>query len=211
MRASISLVTSIGDTFRLRYRRATSSMEAKARSLSVIGRKRKEFNTEATEEAQRTEKTEESEDFFLVAEISEGADISDDEGDAELIIGAHLAKLDTSIFESEAATFAVVADLHELILQRAIGDVVADAGGKVEAAPRFTAVAREQAHLIRERLKNGVGLQAEVGNGGEEFAIRLDLYERADNRDLAQLRVVFEQMLGIKAAARCDLEVADDR
>src|SRR6266849_7268597 len=100
-------------------------MEANARSMSVIGRKQKEFNTEGTEEAQSSQRRE-SKDFFLVPEVSEGTDVGDDEGDAELVIGSDLAEFDAAVFEGQAAAFAVVADLHKLILQRAVGDVVAD-------------------------------------------------------------------------------------
>src|ERR1700730_15085352 len=79
------------------------------------GAKRKNL-TQRTQQRHtgRTENTK-LKDFFLVAEISEGADIGDDEGDAKLVIGAHQAELNASIFKSDAATFAVIADLHELI------------------------------------------------------------------------------------------------
>src|SRR5690242_8098023 len=111
------------------------------------------------------------ENLFLMAEISEGADVGNDEGYAELIVGAHLAEGDTAIFERQAATFSVVADLHELVLQSAIRDVVADAGDGVEAATGFAAIAEEHADLIGERLENGIVLQAKMGDGGEKFAI----------------------------------------
>src|SRR5258705_49338 len=96
-----------------------------------------------------------------------------------------LAEFDAAIFEGEAAAFAVVTDLHKLILQGAIGDVVADAGDYVETATRFAAVAGEHANLIGKRLQDGIGLQAKMGNGGKEFAIGLDLQQCADDGDLA--------------------------
>src|SRR6266849_1884570 len=184
-------------------------MEANARSMSVIGRRKKEFNTEDAEEAQRAQRRE-SKDFFLVPEVSEGTYVGDDEGDAELVVGADLAELDAAVFEGEAAAFTVVADLHELILQGAIGDVVADPGNDVETATRFAAVAGKHANLIGKRLQDGIRLQAKMGNGGKKFAIGLDLQQCADDGDLAELRVVFEQLLGIKEAAGSDLEVAYD-
>ncbi len=120
-----------------------------------------------------------------MAEVSEGANVGDDEGDAELVIGADLAEFDAAVFEGEATAFAVVTDLHELILQGAIGDVVADAGDDVETATRFAAVAGEHANLIGKRLQDGIGLQAKMGNGGKKFAIGLDLEQCADDGDLA--------------------------
>src|SRR6267154_1135565 len=117
-------------------------MEAKARSVSVMWRKEKESNTADTEWGREAaENREKLEDFFLVAEVSEGADVGDDEGHAQLIVRAHLAQSDAAIFEGDAAAFAIVADLRELVLQGAVGDVVADSGGDVEAAARFAAVA----------------------------------------------------------------------
>src|SRR5579859_187357 len=167
-------------------------------------------NAETGERRGAQRKTGGLKDFFLVAEISEGADVGDDEGHAELIVGAHLAESDTAVFQSEAAALAVVAELHQLILQRAVGDVVADAGGDIEAAARFAAIAGEDAHLIGKRLQDGIGLQAKMGDGSEEFAIRLDLEQRADDRNLMKLRIVFEQVLGVKESARGNLEIADD-
>src|SRR4029077_19505757 len=107
------------------------------------------------------------------------------------------------------AALAVLAYLHKLILQGAVGDVVADAGGDVETAAGFAAVTREHAHLIGERLQDGIVLQAKMGNGGEEFAVGLDLDQRANDGDFVELRVKLEQILGIKQAAGGDLEVAD--
>src|SRR5690348_6606329 len=100
-----------------------------------------------------------------MAEIPEGADVGNDEGYPELIIGAYLAESKAAIFESEAAAFAIVADLHELALQGAVGDVVADASGDVEAATGFAAIAEEHADLIGERLENGIVLQPKMGDG----------------------------------------------
>src|SRR5580692_6320300 len=68
----------------------------------------------------------ELEDFFLAAEITEGADVGDDEGGGEAIFGADLAEVDAAVLESEAAAVSVVADLHELALQGLVGEVVAD-------------------------------------------------------------------------------------
>src|SRR4029077_9442578 len=151
------------------------------------------------------------EDFFLVAKVPEGSDVGDDESDAELIVGTHLAESNAAVLDGDAAAFAVVADLHELILQGAVGDVVADPGGDIKTAAGFAAVAHEHAHLIGERLQDGIVLQAKMSNGGEEFAIGLDLQEGADDGKFVELRVEFQQILGIKAATGCDPEVTDDR
>src|ERR1700686_1050231 len=53
-------------------------------------------------------------DFFLAAEVAEGADVGDGEGDAELIFGADLAEGDAAVFEGETAAVSVVGDLHDL-------------------------------------------------------------------------------------------------
>src|SRR5258707_15399561 len=133
-------------------------MEAKARSVSVMARAKmpglqaRRYKAKRRNLTQRgtgggTEGAEkrgtELKDFFLVAKVSESADVGDYEGDAELIVGAHLAESKAAELESEAAAFAVVTDLHGLALQGAIGDVVADAAGDVGAGGGFVAVPHE--------------------------------------------------------------------
>ena len=83
----------------------------------------------------------ELEDVFLAAEISEGADVGDDEGGGEAIFGADLAEVDAAILEGEAAAVSVVADLHELALQDLVGEIVANAGGEIESPARQVSVA----------------------------------------------------------------------
>jgi|SRR5580704_732305 hypothetical protein len=87
-------------------------------------------------------------DFFLPAEVSEVADVGDDEGDFELVVGANLAKFEAAILEGEAAAAAVVADLDELILQGVVGDVVAHTRSDVEPLFCIAAVADQGANLI---------------------------------------------------------------
>ena len=88
------------------------------------------------------------EDFFLVTQIPEGTDVGNDEGDAELIVSPDLAEFEAAIFERQAAAAAVVADFHELVLQRVIGEVVAHARRDVESFARFAAVTDQRANLI---------------------------------------------------------------
>ena len=52
----------------------------------------------------------ELEGFFLAAEVTEGADVGDDEGGGEAVFGADLAEVDAAIFDGEAAAVAVVVD-----------------------------------------------------------------------------------------------------
>src|SRR5580693_1602919 len=148
MRARMSLVSSTGESLRLRKRREISSMEEKARSDSVVGGtvdlERKNL-TQRSQRAQKTRRREELEDFFLAAEITEGADVGDDEGGGETIFGADLAEVDAAVFEGEAAAVSVVADLDELALEGLVGEVVADAGSEVETLAGEIAVAEEGA------------------------------------------------------------------
>src|SRR6266705_826285 len=105
MRASMSLVSSTGESLRLRKSFPISLMEAKARSASFIGATLN-HTRRCRAEAPRY-KCQPSINFFLVAKIPEGTDISDDEGDAELIFRAHLADGDAAVFDGQAATSAV--------------------------------------------------------------------------------------------------------
>src|SRR5580704_11670801 len=156
MRESKSRVSSSGESLRLRKRRATSSMEAKARSVSVVGgtigvTARKEFSTEVTGST-GARRREGLKDFVLAAEIAEGADVGNDEGGGETIFCADLAEVDAAVLEGKAAAISVVADLHELALQGVVGEIVVYAGGEVESFARQVAVTEERADLIGERL-----------------------------------------------------------
>src|SRR5277367_813020 len=183
-----------------------------------------EFNTEGTEFAEKIGR-EELEDFVLAAEVTEGADVGDDEGGGEAVFGADLAEVDAAVFEGEAAAVAVVADLDELALQSFVGEVVADAGGEVETFASEVAVAEEGADLVGERLQkglkplrrirreiggHGVVVEAEVGDGGEKLAVGFHFDECADGDEALDLRVVLEDLFQVVAATGSDGEIADD-
>jgi hypothetical protein len=163
---------------------------------------------------------------FLTAEITEGADVGDDEGGGEAILGADLAEVDTAVFEGEAAAVAVVADLHELALQGLVGEVVADSGSEIEAFARQVAVAEEGADLVGERLRkrhkirrrhgrkvglHGIVVEAEIGDGREKFAVGFYFQKRADGDEALDLRIVLKDLLDVVEASGGDFEIADDR
>src|SRR5438034_11716049 len=92
------------------------------------------------------------EDFFAAAEIAEGADVGDDESDAELIFGSDLAEVDAAVFDGEAAAASVVTGLHDLALQRFVGEVVARAPRAIEAFAVFVAVAFERGTMVGKQM-----------------------------------------------------------
>src|SRR6266851_1734745 len=166
------------------------------------------------------------EDFFLMKEIPESADVRDDERDAELILRAHLPEVDAPIFDSEAAAAAVVTELNDLVLQRLVLEIVADTRDEIEALAGFAAVADERANLARKRLlenrkhrrrlerkiaEHRIIIQAEEGSCGEEFPIRLHFQERTDGDESLNLGIVLKNLLQIVVSAGSDLEIADDR
>src|SRR5207342_1444255 len=100
-----------------------------------------------------------------------------------------------AVFEGEAAAVAVVADLDELALESLVGEIVADAGGEIEAFASEVAVAEEGANLVGERLLegdevwrwryreislDGVSVEPKIRDGGEKFTVGLDFQEGAD-------------------------------
>jgi len=115
------------------------------------------------------------EQFFVASEVAERPDIGDEKCHAELIFGAHVAQRYATVFERKTAAAAVVIDLHDLVLECAVGDVVAEAGDSIKAFAIQRAVTEQGPDLVRKRLKSGVGLQTEVGDAHEEFAIRFDV------------------------------------
>src|SRR6266851_3405395 len=140
--------------------------------------------------------------------IFERTDVGDHERDAELILGADLAKVDAAVFEGDAAAVAVVTGLDDLVLQRLIGEVVADAGDEVETLSRFAAIPEERANLIRRRLlegghrrwgldvaDRGIIFQAKVGNVGEDFVVGLHFKEGAVGDDSLFMRILLQVLL----------------
>src|SRR5258708_722814 len=132
------------------------------------------FRRERREERngmRRTRKMTSLEDFFLAAQIAEGADIGDGKRDAELILSAYLAEGDAAVFEGEAAAVAVVSDLGDLVLKRGVLKIVADAAGEIKTFAVEAAVADQCANLVGERLQHGVVLNVKVGDSSEKFAV----------------------------------------
>src|SRR5262249_24518591 len=97
-----------------------------------------------------------SEDFFLAPEISEGADVSHDEGNAELIFCADVTEVDAAVLESQAAAAAVVIHLKNLGEKGRFGDVVVDAWGGFKAFAMECAIAEKRTDLIGKRLENRI-------------------------------------------------------
>src|SRR5467141_682188 len=166
------------------------------------------------------------EDSFLMTEIPEVANVRDDEREAELILRAHLPEVDAAIFDGQATAAAVVTELNDLVLQRLVLEIVAQAGDEIKAFAGFASVADQPANLVRKRLlevnrlrrrrerkiaEHRVGIQAEVGNRGEKFPIRPYFQERAYGDESLNLGIVVKNLLQIVVAARSDLEIADDR
>src|SRR5258707_4515589 len=53
-------------------------------------------------------------------------------------------------------------------------------------------------------------MKAEMRDGEKVFAVGLEFQQGADGDELVELRIVFEDLLGIVAAAGSELDVADD-
>src|SRR6266480_3062073 len=215
MRASISLVSSTGESLRLRKSFPTSSMDAKARSVSFIGVILNHSRT--CRRLKRHRQAWRLEDSFLMAEIPERANVGDDEGETKLILRAHLSEVDAAIFDSEAAAAAVVTELHDLVLQCLVLKVIAKTGSQIKPLAGFASVADQPANLVGIRLleggvaERGIGIQAEVGNGGKQFPIRFYFEERADGDESLNLGIVLKNLLQIVEVAGSDFEIADDR
>src|SRR5260370_23955351 len=74
------------------------------------------------------------ENLLLAPQISERSDVSNDQSDAELVLRADLPEGQAAILESDSAAGAVVADLHQLILQDPLLEVVAETKGGIPTA-----------------------------------------------------------------------------
>src|SRR4029077_20690292 len=119
----------------------------------------------------------------------EGADIRDDKGDAKLILRANLPEVNAAVFNGQAAAVAVVTELHDLVLQCFVLEVVTDASDEVEAFARFATVTYQRPDLARGRLqerdesgrpgnrqitRSGIVIQPEERGSDKEFPVRLD-------------------------------------
>src|SRR6202022_3876407 len=161
-----------------------------------------------------------------MTEIPEVADVRDDERETELVLRAHLPEVEAGIFDGKPAAAAVVTELNELVLQRLVLEIVAEARDQIKSLARFASVTHKAANLVRKRLlevnslrgrvqrklaERRIGIQAEVGDSGEEFPIGLYFQERTDGDESLNLGIVVKNLLQIVEAAGRDLEIADDR
>src|SRR6266705_625962 len=145
-----------------------------------------------------------------MTEISEVTYVRDDERKAKLILRAHLPEVDAAIFDGEAAAAAVVAELNDLVLQSLVLEVVAHQPANL-VRKRLLEVQRLGRRGERKIAEHRVGIQAEVGDRGEKFPIRLYFQECADGHEPLELGIVVKNLLQIVEAARGDLQIADDR
>src|SRR6266478_1881342 len=159
-------------------------------------------------------------------QIPERADVRDNERDAELILRTYLAEVDAPIFDGDAAASPVVTELHDLVLQRLVVEVVADTRDEIKTLAGFASVADQRANLARKRLleerkhrrrlerkiaEGRVVVQPEEGSRDEEFPIGPYFQERANGHKSLNLRIVLKNLLQVVRAARSDPKIADDR
>src|SRR6266446_9445492 len=225
MRPSMSLVSSTGESLRLRKSLPTSSMDGKARSVSFMGvtlnHSRRYPDSISWQHTSSPLKK-----LFLMAQVSESADVRDNECETELVLCTYLSEVDAPILDGESAAAPVVTHLDDLVLQRLVFEIVAETGNRIKTSARFAAVADQRANLVRKRLlknrqhwrrlrrkitEHRIVIQAEESSGGKEFPIRLHLQQRADGNKSLDLGIVLKDLLQIVRAAGSNFEIADDR
>src|SRR6266568_2512130 len=165
-----------------------------------------------------------SKDFFAMPQIPESSDVRNDKRHAKLILAPDLPEVDAPVFQREPAATSVIARLHDLVLQRFVGEVVANAPRKIEPLSVFAAVTQERTDLVRKRLlkrclsgrhggkitQRRVVIQPKESNRAKKFAVRLRLNQRANGHKSLILRVVLENLLEVIRAAGRDLEITHD-
>src|SRR5260370_32712839 len=151
MRPSMSLVSSTGESLRSRKRLPSSAMDGKARSVSFMGvtlnnRRRYPDGISWQHISSSLKK------LFLMAQVSESADVRDNECETELVLCPYLSEVDAPILDGESAAAPVVTHLDDLVLQRLVFEIVAETGNQIKTSTRFAAVSDQRAHLVRQRL-----------------------------------------------------------
>ena len=119
------------------------------------------------------------ENLFLPAQIPERSDVSNDQRHAKLIFRADRAERQAPVFQRDPAAGSVVADLHELILQDLLLDVIAESDRGIPPAAVHVAISDLGADLIRERLQNGGVVDGKMRHGKIEILIGLKFQQRA--------------------------------
>src|SRR5467141_953393 len=151
------------------------------------------------------------EQLFLPPQISERPDVGNDQGDAELVLRAHLPKGQAAILDRDSAAGAVVADLHQLILQVLLLNVVAHAKRGVPAPAVQVAVSHQRANLICERLQNAVVVDGEMRHRKIEILIWANFQQSARGREPLAPGVIFQANLRVIIPAGRYAEIAIDR
>src|SRR6267378_7857188 len=151
------------------------------------------------------------EQLFLSPQISERPDVGNDQSDAELVLRAHLPEGQAAILDRDSAAGAVVADLHQLILQVLLLNVVAHAKRGVPAPAVQVAVSHQRTNLICERLQNAVVVDGEMRHRKIEILIWANFQQSARGREPLAPGVIFQANLRVIIPAGRYAEIAIDR
>src|SRR5690349_15014305 len=202
MRRRKCSVSSTGDSLRFASSALSSPMVANEReSLLVIRCRRASLLSDDWRLLEH---------FLLAPQIAEGSDVSNDQGHAELVLRAHLPESQPPVLKSQPAAGAIVADLHQLVLQQLLLDVVTEPERGVKAAAVQVSIARQQANLVRERLQNAGIVDGKMRHRKIEILIRTNLEKRAGGREPLAHRVIFQTNLRVIDAARGHPQIAVD-
>src|SRR5229473_2729288 len=151
------------------------------------------------------------ENLLLAPQISERSDVSNDQSDAELVLRADLPEGQAAILERDSAAGAVVADLHQLILQDPLLEVVAETKGGIPTAAVQVAVSQLRTNLIRERLQNAGIVDGEMRHRKINVLIRANFQQSARSRESVAHGVVLEPNLRVVGPAGRYAGIAIDR
>src|SRR5579872_3630662 len=113
------------------------------------------------------------ENLLLSSQIAERADVSNDQRHAKLIFRADLTQRQAPVFQGDSAARSVVADLHELILNILLFDIVTDTEEGVPAAAVQVPISNLGANLVRDGLQNRIVVDGKMRNGEVEILHRM--------------------------------------
>src|SRR5580700_1504559 len=147
---------------------------------------------------------------FLAAQSSKRADIGDEQRRAKLIVVSKRPQCKAPIFKADSTATAIVARLHDFVLQSVLDRIIGERGGRVPALAIQLAPTTRDTDLILLRLQDGIGVQPELSQTQKGLPVGMYGTNQTDGGQAVWQEVVVGLQLNVISSAVIHFYVADD-
>lgn len=121
------------------------------------------------------------EQSLLPAQVSESPEIRDEQRRAKLIVVAKRSESEAAVFKADPTTTAIVARLHDLVLQGTLDRIISERGRRVPPFAIQLAPAGGKTDLILVRLQYRVSIQSKLSEADEGLPKRMCCADKTES------------------------------